>query len=129
MYISLVDPTNDKTFRNIFGNEKNVEITRGFIEAVTGLNVQDVQFTNSVINSDIDAERTGIVDVVCRLPSGQQILVEMQKSYQRYFKERISFYTSRIYRSQLLEGDEFNKLCNVIVIAIMNFPLPMKNDD
>lgn len=40
-----------------------------------------------------------------------------------YYKERITFYASKIISEELVSGDEYSKMRKVIIISILNFDL------
>lgn len=78
---------------------------------------------------DIAVQSRSIVDALCESSSGERFLIEIQKVYQRGFRQRMLYYGATIFSSQLDIGnaDYASALRNVVVIAISNGPLLMSN--
>ncbi len=72
--------------------------------------ITSVQFENVEIPRMIKDERGVIFDMLCTTDKGDTILVEMQNSYQKFFKTRANFYTYHILRKKVERGDEWKKM-------------------
>ena len=64
-----------------------------------------------------------IVDVLCQDQHGVQYIVEMQVTATTGFEKRAQYYASKAYSGQLFEGDDYQKLRDVIFLAITNFTM------
>lgn len=140
----VLDPKYNKVFVNVFGAERNKSITMKFITDITGLRVADLTFINRYGDSDIDYQTEGILDIRCNTPSGtsqncihkkispsgEQFLIEIQKSYQRGFAPRLLYYRAKLFSSQVEPGETDvypGALKNVVVIGICNGGAIMHN--
>lgn len=113
-------------FKHIFGNDDNIPITRRFIQDVTGLEVHEITFVDPYLKQDFSSESKRIVDVLCKLDTGEKILIEIQRASQANFCRRILYYSCKIFCNSLEPGDKyFASLRNVIIIAISVNPLPL----
>jgi predicted transposase/invertase (TIGR01784 family) len=61
-----------------------------------------------------------MVDVRCRDQKGRQFIVEMQMQWTTAFLERVFFYSSRAYVSQLKRGQDYKLLQPVFGLSVIN---------
>jgi len=127
MLNKFLSPQNDAAFKKIFGTEKNKKILIHFLNDVLGFkegeHIRDVFFLNPTLDRTIAAQKTSLVDVLCKDEKGNKYIVEMQIIKQKGFEKRAQFYASRVYGSQMNEGDEYDNLKDVIFLAITNAPI------
>ena len=117
-------PTNDYVFKRIFGKVGNEEITRGLISAVIGEEVKSVELNEStILEKDLIDDKIGILDVRARLDNGTICNVEMQVVQSKDIEKGLMFYWSKLYSSEIKEGEDYNKLKKTIVILIADFEL------
>lgn len=114
-------PTVDFCFKELMQNEK---VRRGFISAILGIDPEKIQKTSlipTVLSSDYEDAKLGILDVAVLLEDSTQIDLEMQVIYFTYCTNRILFYLSRMYAGQLKKGEPYDKLKKCIHVSILNF--------
>lgn len=117
-------PTNDYVFKRIFGRKENAEITRGLISAIIGREVSKVELNESpILEKDLRDDKLGILDVKAKLEGGQLCDIEMQVAVKKDIEKRIMFYWSKLYFSQIKEGERYKELNKTIVILITKFEL------
>ena len=117
-------PTNDYVFKRIFGREGNEDITKGLISAIIGKKVRKEELNESpILEKDLKDDKVGILDVKANLDEGQICNIEMQVTEQKDIEKRIMFYWSKLYYSQIQEGDIYGKLHKTIAILIAKFEL------
>ena len=144
--IVFADPTVDFVFKKIFGTKEyssaTIDLINSFIE---GINVQSVEFLNTVQDKESKNERTTIVDVLAKDDKGNHFIIEMQNAGHYYFRERMMFYASKVISKlkDLEKADDKNSrkqmdkrkfnydIKGTYVIAILNFNLDFyeKDDD
>lgn len=121
----FADITNDTAFRKIFGNENKKKSLISFLNAIITLpgneKVVDIELTNPFQLGRLSVLKYTIVDVKARDSKGNIFIVEMQVAESRNFHKRVLYYTSQGYSSQLAEGDGYEKLRPVFLIAILDF--------
>ncbi len=120
-YISLLT---DFGFKRIFGTAPNKDLLINFLNSLfEGEQViKDVTYLNSEHVGEVYAERKAIFDVYCENEKGEKFIVEMQNTFQKFFKDRSLFYSTFPIREQAPKGNDWNfKLDNVYAVALLNF--------
>lgn len=117
-------PTNDYVFKRIFGRTGNEDITKVLISAIIGQKVRKVELNDSpILDKDLKHDKVGVLDVKANLDGGKICNIEMQVTEQEDIEKRIMFYWSKLYFSQIKEGDQYEGLHKTIVILIAKFEL------
>ena len=80
-----------------------------------------VHFLERVRDPEVAAKKQRIVDVRCRDQEGREYIVEMQVAKQPGFEKRAQYYAAKAYSRQLLSGEEYDQLKEVIFIAITDY--------
>jgi predicted transposase/invertase (TIGR01784 family) len=119
----IMSPKNDFAFRLLFGDEKNKEITIAFLRAMLKIPVEDIKIKDPYLLKQIAKDKTGISDIRIVLDSGVQVDVEIQISDHPAIKERVLFYLSRLYSSQISSGDGYHLLIKTISLVILDYNL------
>eukprot|EP01035_Chromulina_nebulosa_P032346 gene32346-43207_t len=121
----LLDPKNDVAFKRIFGTEKNKDILIHFLNDMlvfkANAPIQDVTFLKPILDPEIFAKKTSIVDVLCKDTDGNTYIVEMQVAKTKGFEKRAQFYASKAYCNQANVGDEYQNLKEVVFLAIADY--------
>ena len=121
----FLDPKNDYAFKRIFGKPKNEDILIHFLNDMLRFNgeksIKTVSFLPTDQNPEIAAAKQSSVDVICTDEDGRQYIVEMQVVKGRGFEKRAQYYAAKAYSRQLMEGDRYHKLKEIIFLAITNF--------
>ena len=114
-----LDVTNDLVFQRIFGKVGNEEITKGFLERILGIEIDELTLdTNKRLIGDEIDDKIGRVDVKARLKCGTKVIIEMQSTSYKYMPERILYYWSRAYAEGFRKGDQYHKLEKTISILV-----------
>ncbi|MDR1785916.1 MAG: Rpn family recombination-promoting nuclease/putative transposase [Spirochaetaceae bacterium] len=116
-------PKNDFLFKLIFGDERNKDILKGFLQAVLALpdSEFDVDLLDTRLKPQVQHDKLGVLDVRVKTKSGKVIDIEMQVAQQAYIFERICFYLSKMLADQMDEGDWYDKIKKTISIVITDF--------
>ncbi|MCT6922717.1 Rpn family recombination-promoting nuclease/putative transposase [Metasolibacillus sp.] len=121
----LMDLKVDYAFKQMFGSEKNKEITIVFLNAIlqrTGRDtIQEVLFANQETGGEYEEDKQSRLDIVVKTQKGEWINVEMQLSNQEDMLKRTLYYWSRLYAAQLQKGKGYRTLRPTITINICNF--------
>ena len=127
MLDKFLDPKNDFAFKRVFGSEKNKDILIQFLNDILDHQyigqIKDITFLPTIQESAVAASKQSIVDVLCQDQHGVQYIVEMQVTATTDFDKRAQYYATRAYSGQLLKGEDYQKLRNVIFLAITNFTM------
>ncbi len=82
-------------------------VMKSFLNAILGEDegtITSVQFENTEEPRRSADERGVIFDLLCTTDKGDTILIEMQNSYQKYFKTRANFYIYNLLRKKIDRG-------------------------
>lgn len=70
----------------------------------------------------IEAHKQSIVDILCYDQDGCQYIIEMQVAKKAFFLERVQFYASRAFVSQLGKGQIYQNLILYYLHGFCPFP-------
>lgn len=92
----FADATVDFAFKRIFGTERFKQATIGLLNSIIeDQTIADVSFLNVELGSETDGDKRSVIDVLCTDQNGNHFIVEMQKSGQYHFRERMVYYASK----------------------------------
>ena len=115
----MSDPIIMKSFLNA--------LLEGDVEKITSVTFENVEMPRDTIN-----QRGVTFDLHCTTETGDTILIEMQNSYQKFFKTRANFYIFNLMSKKIRRGIEWGKMENditrIIGIFIMGDGLTGLND-
>ena len=126
----FIDPTVDYAFKRIFGTDSNKDLLIDFLNAIFRgrKEIKDLYFNKN--EHVVDTSKSGlfISDITCTTTSGEQFIIEVQRTPQTNFKRRILYKLSELIADQVPCGNpqEWNKpFKESYVIVLMNgFALP-----
>jgi predicted transposase/invertase (TIGR01784 family) len=125
MLSKFLDPKNDVAFKKIFGSEKNKDILIHFLNDMITFKgcsrIKDVTFLKTIQDPETAAQKTSIVDILCKDEKGNTYIVEMQVAKEKGFEKRAQYYASKAYISQARAGGAYQDLKEVIFLAISDF--------
>ncbi|MBQ9659393.1 MAG: Rpn family recombination-promoting nuclease/putative transposase, partial [Clostridia bacterium] len=125
----LLDPKIDAVFQILF-SKNNLDITKALLSAILGLEIK--QLTNKTLSLDLNKildrtyplDKIGVLDLRAQINNEIELDLEMQMLNKEALIERILWYWSKMYSSQLSSGDDYPKLKKTIEILIVNEPIP-----
>ena len=116
-------PTVDFCFKELMHNET---VRKGIIAAILNIHPDEVEKTElmpTILRKESEDDKYGILDVRVKLKNGTQMDFEMQVIYYDYWANRTIYYLSKMYSSQIKEGDNYDKLQKCIQVSILNHVL------
>ncbi|MFD1360927.1 Rpn family recombination-promoting nuclease/putative transposase [Lentibacillus salinarum] len=123
----LMDLKVDYAFKQLFGNEKNKDITVVFLNAIlqrTGRNqIKEISFTNTESGGEHAEDKQSRLDLLVTTNADEQINVEMQFTNQYNMIKRSIYYWAGVYRGPFKKKMTYSELRPVIAINILNFNL------
>jgi predicted transposase/invertase (TIGR01784 family) len=131
MTYDIISPLYDFVFAQIFGSQKNIDNTKGFLKAL--LNIPEDDFSRlTVVNPSLKRYfkdgKDGIVDLRLTTKSGRVIHVELQVEKTANLRNRMMYYAARLISDQLNIGEDYNELKEVVSILICDHIL-LKEED
>lgn len=129
----FIDPLSDFGFKKLFGSEPNKEILIDFLNQLfKGQKViRDLTYHSTEKYGDDEQSKKVVFDLFCTCDNDEQIIVEMQRAEQPYYRERGVFYTSRAISEQLPKGKKsWNyALKEVYLVALLEFEIETGKED
>ena len=120
-----IDPLTDFGFKHLFGNEPNKEILIEFLNALfQGEKVIiNLDYRSNEFAGKLQEEKKVFFDLYCTTDKNENLLVEMQRSKQKHFKDRCVFYMSRLVSTLLPRGgsDWNTPMPEAYLVSIMDF--------
>ena len=144
MEIRYINPFIDYGFKKLFATEGNKDILISFLNAViedAADPIVDLTYKNVELIGDFNGTRDSYLDAYCETSKGRQFIVEMQNSWQPFFKDRTLYYAAKAISNQAVKDDPTKRessegkkktkkwnyrLNEVYIIAVMNFNFPAK---
>jgi len=126
-----IDPFTDFGFKWIFGTEENKELLISFLNDVLDLeySIVEVEYKNLEKLGLHISDRKAIFDIYCKDSNNNQFIVELQRSKQKYFKDRSIYYTSFPIQGQSKRGDWDYSLKKTYFIGILEFIMDEDSKD
>lgn len=123
--VKLLKPKNDIVFQNLF-TKNNVGITKAFAEALLEEKIDKIS-----INEDKELlrenpnDKLGILDLEIDVNNNEKVDVEIQLVDKKNFVQRLLFYFSKLYQSQIKKGSNYMDAKRVVLIAIIDYPFDL----
>ena len=110
-------------FKKVFGEEVNKDLLIAFLnELLRGQQfIKDLTFKKTEHLGSSDLDRRAIFDLYCENENGEKFIVEIQKTKQKFFKDRSLYYSTFPIVEQAEQGDWNFELKAVYTIAILDF--------
>ena len=120
-----INPFTDYGFKRLFGEEPNKDLLLDFLNELLKKEqgkIIDLQYLKNENLSSTELNRKAIFDLYCTNEKGEKFIVELQKTKQKFFKDRTVYYSTFPIREQAVVGSDWNfELKKVYMIAILDF--------
>ncbi len=121
----FLNPKTDFAFKRIFGSEHSHDILLSFLNALLDLEgearLQEVEILDPYVAPKIRGMKDTFLDVKVRDGRGRTFIIEMQVLNVPGFEKRILYNACKTYAGQILKGDKYDLLNDVIAITITDF--------
>ena len=131
----FINPYTDEGFKRIFGSEINKDMIIRFLNSLLNETITDITFRNVEALGMCRNDRRAVFDIFCETDKHEMIIVEMQKSSQKYFSDRVLYYASFAIQQQSMivkeklekEPDERIRkrwnyhISKVYVVCVLNY--------
>lgn len=121
-----IDPKTDFGFKRLFGQEDSKDILKQFLFDVLALPypIQELTYIPPEQLPATADERMGVYDVYCTDVVGQRFIVEMQRGWQTFIRDRVLYYSTFPIIHQARRGAQWHfELVPVYCVVILNFTL------
>ena len=120
-----VNPFTDYGFKRLFGEESNKDLLLDFLNELLVEEQGKITQLTYLKNENLGAtelNRKAIFDLYCTNEKGEKFIVELQKTKQKFFKDRSIYYSTFPIREQAKTGSIWNfELKKIYTIAILDF--------
>lgn len=120
-----INPFTDYGFKRLFGEEPSKDLLLDFLNELlseeTG-KIKNLTYLKSDRLGANEDERRAIFDLYCENETGEKFIVELQKTKQKFFKDRTVYYSTFPIREQAQRGSFWDfELKAVYTVAILDF--------
>ena len=120
-----INPFTDYGFKRLFGEEPNKDLLLDFLNELLKEEQGEITELTYLKNENLsttELNRKAIFDLYCTNERGEKFIVELQKTKQKFFKDRTLYYSTFPIREQAVIGSDWNfELKKVYTIAILDF--------
>jgi len=120
-----INPFTDYGFKRLFGEEPNKDLLLDFLNEIlrdVEGEITDISYLPNERLPISQGDRKAVFDLYCTNERGEKFIVELQKTKQKYFKDRTIYYSTFPIQEQAIMGKEWDfELRNVYMIAILDF--------
>ncbi len=119
-----INPFTDYGFKRLFGEEPSKELLLDFLNELLKSEqgvIKNITYLPMERLGSTDSERKAIFDLYCENEKGEKFIVELQKTKQKFFKDRALYYSTFPIREQAQKSTWNFELNAVYTIAILDF--------
>ena len=119
-----INPFTDYGFKKLFGEELNKDLLLDFLNELLSAEqgrITDLTYLKTEYVGYTLSDRKAVFDLYCENERGEKFIVELQKTKQKFFKERSLYYSTLPIREQAVKNEWDFSLKAVYVIAILDF--------
>ncbi len=120
-----INPFTDYGFKRLFGEEPNKDLLLDFLNELLKDQegeIKEISYLSIEGLPKSQGDRKAIFDLYCTNKKGEKFIVEIQKTKQKFFKDRTLYYSTFPIQEQAIKGKDWNfELKNVYTIAILDF--------
>jgi predicted transposase/invertase (TIGR01784 family) len=119
-----INPFTDYGFKKLFGEEPNKDLLLDFLNELLKEEqgqIKHITYLKSEHLGTSEVDRKAIFDLYCENEKGEKFIVELQKTKQKFFKDRTLYYSTFPIREQARGAEWIYELKAVYTIAILDF--------
>lgn len=120
-----INPFTDYGFKRLFGEEPSKVLLLDFLNELLRDEqgtITELTYLKSDRLGNSEEDRKAVFDLYCQNDKGEKFIVELQKSKQKFFKDRTVYYSTFPIREQAQRGSNWNfELNAVYTVAILDF--------
>lgn len=120
-----IDPFTDFGFKWLFGTKEHKNLLISFLNDLLDIDdkIVDIEYRN-LENLGLNiVDRRAIFDIYCTDEKNNNFIVELQRSKQKYFKDRGLYYTTFPIQEQSKKGDWDYRLKKIFFVGILEFEM------
>ncbi len=127
-----INPFTDYGFKRLFGEEPNKNLLLDFLNELLkeeqGI-ITELTYLKNEQLGNTEVNRKAVFDLYCTNEKGEKFIVELQKTKQKFFKDRTLYYSTFPIQEQAKKGSFWDfKLEKIYTIAILDFAFEEDKD-
>ena len=120
-----INPFTDYGFKRLFGEEPNKDLLLDFLNELLKHEqgkITELTYLKSDKLGSSEEGRKAVFDLYCQNERGEKFIVELQKTKQKFFRDRTVYYSTFPIREQAQRGSDWTfELKAVYTVAILDF--------
>jgi predicted transposase/invertase (TIGR01784 family) len=116
-----ISPLVDFAFKLMLGSPEHSGITIHFLNSIliNQPRITHVEILNPFLGKQFDDDKLSVLDILATDEHGRLLNIEMQTSLPAGMSQRLAYYVSNLYVSQLHEGNQYSELRPAISICVL----------
>lgn len=120
MSVRYLDPKNDVAFKKLFSNkDRLINLLNAILKLTVGNKILDLDYIPQEQMPLFKSGKRSIFDLKVKDEEGRWYIVEMQRTMKIDFIDRIQFYGSYTYVTQIEQGIKHQNLLPIVVVSII----------
>lgn len=125
----LLELTRDLVFQELFGKQKNKEITAHLLSLILNREIKNIDLdVNKRMLGNRKNSKTGRLDIRAKFNDGEDCNIELQVDPFPFMDKRMLEYWATMYDAKINSGDLYNVLKPSISILITDYRVPKLNN-
>ena len=125
----LLKLTHDLVFQELFGKQKNKDITAHLLSLILNREIKNIDLdVNKRMLGNRKNSKTGRLDIRAKFNDGEDCDIELQVEPFPFMDKRMLEYWSSMYNAKINSGDLYNVLKPSISILITDYRVPKLNN-
>lgn len=125
----LLELKNDLVFQELFGKQKNSQITSHLLSLILGRKIYNIDLdVNKRMLGNRPDSKTGRLDIRAKFNDGEDCNIELQVVPYKHMAERMLNYWGTMYSSKISRGEGYNILKPSISILIADYKIEQLKD-
>ena len=115
----------DGVFKIVFTEEKSHSLLISLLNAMLDLHGGDAIGEISLVMQELPGifnKKNCIVDIIGTTNAGAKVLVEIQQQKDKFFKDRVEYYVTRVIENQVHKSEKF-ELPHIYFLGLLDFEL------
>ena len=115
----LLELTKDLVFQELFGKQKNKEITSHLLSLILEREIKNIDLdVNKRMLGNNENSKTGRLDIRAKFNDGEDCNIELQIAPYKFMSSRMLEYWSIMYSNKITSGNDYDILKPTISILI-----------
>jgi predicted transposase/invertase (TIGR01784 family) len=128
----FISPLNDYVVKCIYGDQKNIANTEGFLKTVLDIPPEDygrLTVIDPFLKRRWKKDKQGVVDIYLAMAGRRRVAIDVQVQRYSSMRSRIQYYNSRMVTDQMKSGFDYGAIGQAISVVITNYTLFYDEDD